>query len=183
MRTRTGRCCGSASNSVPAPIEPDQSVPVTTVPIPCDREGAIDEQPRCAQQRPVLDSAAGSDLVPARPATRRQAGTRPVRSSRSPGAPGTSSRASSRIASSSSLFLSRVGFRHRRPRRCSIAEEPEDREMLVRLWPGALVGVDDRAGTGRRPWPRRPCCARTARGPGTSMTESSLSARARVSGA
>ena len=51
-------------------------------------------------------------------------------------------------------------------------EEPQDREVLVRLRPRALARVDRRAGRGRSRSRRRPWCGRSARGPGTSTSES-----------
>ena len=60
------------------------------------------------------------------------------------------------------------------------AEQAQDREVLVRLRPGALRRVERRGDRGRSPLPRRPSSARTARAPGRRPGRASAHPEARA---
>ena len=128
---------------------------------PAEAERPVDEEARRAR------AAGGARRAPATCASAPTSSSRPspVRALvATTGAPGTSSAPSSR-ASSQRLLVDRVDLRDRDDTVLD-PEQADDREVLVRLRPGALGRVDRRAGRGRYRSPRRPCCGRTARGPG-----------------
>ena len=75
-RTRASRAGAAAAQPVAAPTEPDHSVPVTTVPMPLQRERAIDVQPRRRRRRPRAQAA------PRRAVERRAAARRARRRAR-----------------------------------------------------------------------------------------------------
>ncbi len=90
-RTRTRRPSGSTRSSSPSPIDPDHSVPVTTVPIP-RRLNERSTKRRVASRRGRRSTRPASEAS----ALRSSSNPSPVRALVSTtGAPGTSSRASS----------------------------------------------------------------------------------------
>ena len=109
---------------------------MTTVPIPRSVNDAVDVEPRRAvgrarRRRRRHRAERGAELV--------EPGAG-LGAHRDDLAPGTSSRASS-TRELERLVVDRVGLRHRDDAALD-AEQPQDREVLVRLRPRALAGVD-----------------------------------------
>ena len=135
-RTRTVRPLGSSRSSSPSPIVPDQSVPVTTVPIPRSVNA------RSIQRRVGRSARARSTRSAARASAARSS-SRPApvfALTATTSAPGTSSpRLLERELEG--LGVDGVGLRHGDDAVLD-AEQPQDREVLVRLRASALAGVD-----------------------------------------
>ena len=137
LRTRTSTPAGSARSSSPSPIDPDQRVPVTTVPIPLSvntrstysrvgRSGG-----RCSTRSATSESAARRSSRP------------------SPTAPLVSTTVASGTSSLrllerqlARLLVHRVHLRERDDAVLD-PQQPDDRQVLGRLGPRSFAHVDD----------------------------------------
>ena len=136
LRTRTVRPRGSTRSSSPSPIVPDQSVPVATVPIP-----------RSVKERSTWSRVGPSASCRVTPAATSASA---ARSSSSP-VPVRALVATTGVAGDEllrldpreleRLLVDGVGLRERDDAVLD-PEQPQDREVLVRLRPRSLAGVD-----------------------------------------
>ena len=134
LRTRTGLPPGSARSSSPSPTEPDQSVPVATVPIPRSVKTRSTYRRVGASARLALlgdGGERGAQLVEAGARARADRDDRRARHELL--------RLGARELER--LVVDEVALRQRDDAALD-PEQPQDREMLVRLRPRALVRVD-----------------------------------------